>query len=275
MHGQLRNEDYVAFLDESGNDDLKIVAGVLIPARWMRSTESRWDHFVRDRGLQGQGELKAWKLVSGRGLARILGERVPRPAGLSKRDHYAACGRQAYVDVLRLIGSLTEVRVAVVGVPSAQALDAYRLWYWMACAGLTTRPRSPRPRLPVIVIDGQDQGIRRAHRGVTGDFYWRCRGRQPYVAGGRPWFMGGAVLQDSVALPFMQMADLVAYAAFQAIDKAASRAFMHSWYEEHLLGAAAAKRRPIDVSRHFLEELLQLDPAHDGRLRHRDALLAA
>lgn len=41
MAARLRNEDYIAFLDESEQDKLQVVAGVLIPARWLRPAERR------------------------------------------------------------------------------------------------------------------------------------------------------------------------------------------------------------------------------------------
>ena len=143
------------------------------------------------------------------------------------------------------------------------------------CAGLTTRPRLPRPRVAMIVIDGEDQGIRRVLRGVVGDFYWRCHRRQPYITGGRSWFIGGATLHDSATLPFIQMADLVAHAGYQAISRKPERAFMHDWYAQHLLGPARAKGREIDVSETLLDELLAIDPNIGHHLLHKRAVLAS
>ena len=272
--GRLRNEDYVAFVDESGDDKLTVISGVMLPARWVRATEARWEAFLRSHGIYGRGELKAWKLTTGRGVAQDMAHRLQRPSGDSMSTHAKRCGQEAYIDALRLIGTFTELRVATVGVPTGRPIDAYRVWNWMLCAGLTTRPRSPRPRVPVIVIDGQDQGIRRALRGVVGDFYWRCNRRQPYVSAGKAWFIGGATLHDSATLPFIQMADLVAHAAYQAIKRKPERAFMHHWYGEHLLGTARARGREIDVSESMLQELSAINPKIGRYLLHDRAVLA-
>ncbi len=43
----LRDEDYVAFLDESGTGKLQVVSGVLIPVRWLRPAEHRWRAFIQ------------------------------------------------------------------------------------------------------------------------------------------------------------------------------------------------------------------------------------
>jgi hypothetical protein len=62
----LRNEDYVAFLDESGESNLQVVSGVLIPARWLRPAERRWRDFVRDHlgSRTGRTEIKGRELMS-------------------------------------------------------------------------------------------------------------------------------------------------------------------------------------------------------------------
>ncbi len=63
----LRNEDYVAYLDESGSDTLQVVAGVLIPARWLRPAEYRWREFIRDAmgSSSGRTEVKSRELLRG------------------------------------------------------------------------------------------------------------------------------------------------------------------------------------------------------------------
>jgi hypothetical protein len=71
MASGLRNEDYVAFLDESGEEGLQVVAGVFIPARWLRSAERRWHDFIRDHlgSSSGRSEVKGRELVKGQGVA--------------------------------------------------------------------------------------------------------------------------------------------------------------------------------------------------------------
>ena len=261
------------FVDESGDEKLTVISGVMVPARWVRATEARWEAFLRSHGIYGKGELKAWKLTTGRGVAQDIARRTEHPSGESFSTHAKSCGHNAYIEALRLIGTLTEMRIATIAVPTGRPIDAFRVWNWMLCAGLTTRPRSPRPRVAMIVIDGDDQGIRRVLRGVVGDFYWRCHQRQPYVTGGKAWFVGGATLHDSATLPFIQMADLVAHAAYQSISHKPERAFMHDWYTKHLLGPARAKGREIDVSEFLLKELLAIDPKIGHHLRHQQAVL--
>lgn len=79
----LRNEDYVAFLDESGETGLQIVAGVMIPARWLRSAERRWHDFIRDRlgSSSGRTEVKSRELVKGQGVSIHAQNRILASGG--------------------------------------------------------------------------------------------------------------------------------------------------------------------------------------------------
>ncbi len=78
--------------------------------------------------------------------------------------------------------------------------------------------------------------------------------------------MGGATLHESHSLPFVQMADLVAHAAYQAMRKKPDRVFMHDWYRDELVASAAARGRPIDVSDHWLKELRAVGPPASRQL---------
>lgn len=250
---RLRNEDYVAFLDESGESGLQVVSGVLIPARWLRSAERRWRDFVRD-GLgsaSGRLEVKGRELVKGQGASlhaqNALLERGWAP--LSAR----AAGRRFYRDALEHIATIEEVRILTVGLPTEYPLETYRLWFWVMYALLVERPRAPRPRLPLTVIDGEDMSFRMAQDLVAHRFYRAFPHCQPYVARGKGWFVGGSVLQSSRLHPFIQMADLVAGAARHAM---AGRRPYGTWYGTHLVDHASHQRRKsIDVSGHALSQL--------------------
>lgn len=248
----LRGEDYVAFLDESGEDGLQVVSGVLIPARWLRSAERRWMDFVSN-GLgsrSGRTEIKAREIIKGHGVS-LHAQRRQQEDGATGISAKAA-GMRLYRDALEHISGVNEIRVMTVGLPTSHAVDVYRLWYWMMYALLVERSHAPRPRLPLAVIDGQDQAFRGAHDLVAHRFYRRFPRCQPYVRRGKPWFVGGSVLQDSRLHPFIQMADLVAGAGRHAI---AGRRPAGKWYATHLLAPASSMKRDIDVSSHALSQL--------------------
>ncbi len=249
---RLKDEDYVAYLDESGEKGLQVVAGVLIPARWLRSAERRWRDFIRDHlgSRSGRREVKGRDLIAGKGVAFQAQQAVLSSGGprLSAR----AAGRMFYRDALEHIASINQVRVLSVGLPTDHPIEAYRLWFWMAYALLVEKPRAPRPRLPMVVIDGEDASFRGAQDLVAHRFYHSFPRCQPYVAAGSKWFVGGAVHQDSTLHPFVQMADLVAGAARHAIIK---RKPQGSWYAKHLTDHAQGMHRQIDVSTRALSQL--------------------
>ncbi|HZJ10064.1 MAG TPA: hypothetical protein VFD39_10240, partial [Trueperaceae bacterium] len=80
-------------------------------------------------------------------------------------------------------------------------------------ASLIERPRAPRPRLPLVVIDGEDAAFRSAQDLIAYRFYRAFPRRRSYMTRGEEWFVGGSAHQDSTLHPFVQMADLVAGAA--------------------------------------------------------------
>jgi hypothetical protein len=248
----LRNEDYVAFLDESGRDGLQVVAGVFIPARWLRSAERRWRDFVRARtgSSSGRAEVKSYDLTRGGGVALDVQRVVRSQGGPSLRAK--AAGRLFYRDALEHIASLSEVRILTVGLETRRPLDAYRLWFWLAYCLLVEHPKAPRPRLPLTVIDGEDISFRDSQDLVAYRFYRAFPRCQPYVAAGTRWFVGGSVLQASHLHPFVQMADLVAGAARRAISR---QPLGGDWYQTHLVDHAKGMGRPIDVSGHALSQL--------------------
>lgn len=252
MQRGLRNEDYVAFLDESGEDRLQVVAGVLVPARWLRPAERRWRDFIHNElgSRSGKTEVKGRDLLGGRGVA-LHAQKAMLASGHPPLTATGA-GHEFYRRALEHIASIAEVRILAVGLPTNRPLDVYRLWFWMAYAALVERPKAPRPRLPLVVIDGEDAAFRSSQDLVAYRFHRQFPRCQPYVAAGSGWFVGGAVLQDSKLHPFVQMADLVAGMARHAIAK---RTPYKDWYGTHLKDHAHGLRRPIDVSGHALAQL--------------------
>jgi hypothetical protein len=249
-------EDYVAFLDESGDEDITVVSGLFVPTRWMRSAATFLDDIRATEGFTQPEEMKAAELATGRGFAWERAQSLVRPPGVSFRNHAKQTGCDIYKRVLRQVSRINGLRVLTVGLPTNVPNEVYRLWFWTLCAGLTSFPRGRRrPQVSMLVIDGQDQGLLRIHRGVVKDFYTSCRGRQPYISAGRAWFIGGAVLHESHSLPFIQATDLNAHAAFQALRANPDRAYMHQWYENEFRAPARRRRRLIDVSDFCLAEL--------------------
>ena len=222
----------MAFLDESGESGLQVVAGVLIPARWLRGSERRWRDFVRHQlGSQsGKTEIHAHELLNGKGAASFYASQTSLSRTGQARSARAA-GRALYRDVLEHVAGIAEVRVLSVGVDSKYPRDAYRLWFWLMYAALITKPKTSRPRLPLVVIDGQDDSFREAHDLVAHRFYSSFWGRQPYITRGSSWFIGGSLQHRSEFLPFIQMADVVANAARHAM---AGRPPYATWFDTHL-----------------------------------------
>jgi hypothetical protein len=245
----LRNEDYVAFLDESGTGHLQVVSGILIPVRWLRPAEHRWRAFIRDElgSRSGRTEVKSRELLHGEGVS-LHAQRAMLASGHPPQTAKGA-GRQFFRRALEHIAGIAEVRLLTVGLPTRHPIDVYRLWFWMAYAALVERRNAPRPRLPMVVIDGEDASFRNAQDLVAYRFYRHFPRCQPYVRSGSKWFVGGALLQDSRMHPFIQMADLAAGAGRLALS---ARGASSGWYETHLRDHAGARGREIDVSAHAL-----------------------
>lgn len=272
MPGTLGNEDYVAFLDESGEPGLQVVAGVLVPARWVRSAERRWRDFIRDwlGSRSGRVEVKSRELIGGTGVS-LHAQQVLVSRGEQISARYA--GRRFYRAALEHIASINEVRVLAVGLPTDYPLEVYRLWFWLMYAALVERPKAPRPRLPLVVIDGEDARFRDAQDLVAYRFYRQFPHCQPYVGKGNLWFVGGSAHQDSRLHPFIQMADLVAASARHSI---AGRTAYQDWFSEHLVEHAAnlSHGRDIDISRHARAQLSRRSRTDACGSRWREALLA-
>jgi hypothetical protein len=166
-------------------------------------------------------------------------------------------GRQFHRLALEHIAGITELRVLAVGVKTNYPEDAYRLWYWLAYSAFITRSQAPRPFLPITVIDGEDQAFRGAHSLIAYRFYRSFKDRQPYLHGGRGWFVGGSLLHESAGQPFIQMADLIAGAARHAI---ADRKGFRRYYVRNLRDVALDRGREIDISPHALAELKRRSP---------------
>lgn len=255
----LRDEDYVAYLDESGEKGLQVVSGVFIPARWLRGAERRWQDFIRGElgGRSGRLEVKGRDLLGGKG-ASYFAQRMLLSRGRSMSAK--AAGRTFYRDALEHISLINQVRILSVGLPTDRPIEVYRLWFWMAYALLVEKPRSPRPRLPLTIIDGEDASFRAAQDLVAHRFYHAFPNCQPYVVRGAQWFVGGSVHQDSALHPFIQMADLVAGAARHSIVE---RKPQGRWYDKHLIGRAGKANRKIDASPQALARIKKLSPGDD------------
>jgi hypothetical protein len=87
------------------------VAGILIPARLLRSAERRWRDFITDRlgSRSGRREVKGKELVKGHGAAKNAQDRLLAQGWppLSAK----AAGHQFYREALEHISSLTEIRI--------------------------------------------------------------------------------------------------------------------------------------------------------------------
>jgi hypothetical protein len=153
---RLRNEDYVAFLDESiheGPAGFTMVAGLLIPARILRSAERRWRDFISDRlcSRSGRREVKSKDLTGGHGAAKNAQRRL---LSSGWQISVQAAGWQFYREALQHIAGMTEIRVLTVGFPTPKAADAYHLWFLdVQCAA------SGRVRKSCGVLEGMGLGV--------------------------------------------------------------------------------------------------------------------
>lgn len=151
------------------------------------------------------------------------------------------------------------------------AIDAYRLWFWMSNVLLVEKARAPRPRIALTVLDGRDTSIRTAQDIGAYRFYRAFPRCQPYVGGGKRWFVGGSTLQDSSIHPLIQMADLVAGAGRMAIAQSGPG---QMWYRENLIECARQRmRRTIDVSPHAVSQLRRRSRTDTCGSRWPEALL--
>lgn len=267
----LRNEDYVAFLDESGDEVSGVitVAGIFIPARWLRAAENRWRTFIRHElgRKSGRREVKSRELVSGSGAS--LDAQRAYIAHHGQPISANAAGRHFYKQALEHIAMIAECRVLAVGIRTAHAEDVYRLWFWLAYIAHVQRGQTPRPRLALSVIDGEDLSFRHAQDLILYRFYKRFRGIQTYVQSGNAWFVGGSVHQDSKVLPFTQMSDLLAGAARRAIVGGK----YSTWYDIHLKQLAEGRGREVEMSDYALSLLSAADPADTSRCGYANALI--
>lgn len=218
----------------------------------MRPAEHRWRAFIRDElgSRSGRTEIKSRELLRGEGVS-LHAQRVLLSSGHPPLTAKAA-GQQFFRRALEHISGIAEVRVLTVGLPTTRPVEVYRLWFWMAYAALVERRNAPRPRLPVIVIDGEDAAFRNTQDLIAHRFYRHFPRCQPYVGAGPKWFVGGALLQDSKLHPFIQMADLIAGAGRLALLNSNTAG---GWYSEHLRDPAVARGREIDFSAHALSLL--------------------
>jgi hypothetical protein len=119
----LRDEDYVAFLDESGQSGLWVVSGLLVPARILRGAERRWRDFIRDHlgSRSGRREVKSKELTKGRGVA-LQAQKAFSARGWPPMSAKAA-GHQFYREALEHIAELTELRILTVGITTKASID--------------------------------------------------------------------------------------------------------------------------------------------------------
>ncbi len=254
----LRDEDYIAFLEESGKQSsqgspaLWVVSGLFLPARLVRGAERRWRDFIKDHlgSRSGRREVKSKDLLAGRKGA-LQAQSTLRAKGFPPMSA-APAGHYFYGEALEHIASITELRVLTVGLHVKANVDAYRLWFWLANALLVEKPAAPRPRLALTVLDGRDTSLRTAQDIVAYRFYRAFPRCQPYVGAGKRWFVGGSTLNDGALHPVVQMADLVAGAARLAILGDGPEAL---WYRQKLIQPAQRMGRRIDVSSHARSQI--------------------
>ncbi len=204
--------DRIYYIDESGipSTGLALYTAIGVRAECVTEVLSAWqelrERWCHEYGVPVDFELHATNFLAGRGRP---GNRNP-----TKVERYHMV--QAALDVIGAQASLSVVTVYTEG--AAHWGSAKRLAYggllrsldrWLAEAG-------ERGAL-VVDGDGSERLYEQVHQLVS-------PGRIPLPATEVPAHMS----------PWIQMADLVAYSACQAIARQDSRRFMWGWYSRHL-----------------------------------------
>lgn len=177
-------------------------------ALWNETLRSwlEWRRAIfQEHGMPAGFELHAQKFVTGRGNPAPQTDTGPQP----RINVDKPLRRALYIDALRVVSKLP-LRILTVHQLGTDKMSAYR--------ELLARIESflaAEDGIGVVVVDGLDEGHRAEHRELT-------------LATRRiledPW------MQPAHTSQFIQIADLVAHAAFQAAVTNPDRAFMWSWY---------------------------------------------
>jgi len=238
--------DTLIYLDDSAEprSGLVLFGWISIsPPSWQEIT-LKWLGFraklYREFDIKVDKELHASDLVHGRS---VISEKIPQQFikhGIELKKDF---GRFIIEECLKEISSLTglSVHASYLREPSMpQRLAKEKLY--LGLVEKWTKDLDVRDAFALVFIDGNgsDKMFRKVHREIPGH---RRR-----------------VIEDSVQLEskysnLIQIADLVAYVALAATDRAPNNEFAWDWYEKYL-----SMRDPAREPQEFQGSLKQRDP---------------
>jgi hypothetical protein len=203
----------IFYVDDSGEEEIAVL-GVLsfeivdwrqTLTEWLGWRKWLWKHYR----LPTDFELHAQEFVSGRGTISYRGDEgevihpdIDRVLGLRK---------EAYRRCLAQIDRQEEISVLAVASPNMTVGELYHWWI-----GELDELLADRDEEAIIVVDGlDDSSYRPAHRALD------LRARR---------IIEDPLMQSSRHSQLIQMADLIAHAAFQHLAGDAKKRFMWDWY---------------------------------------------
>lgn len=208
------------YIDDSGAQSARLVVygwvELLVPD-WRPALRSwlDWRKQLNTRtGLSASYELHATRFANGRG----------RPTK-TDWDHHKANRSTVMVDALNAIAAMPGVRAGAVchDTTGSRYADAKAALYADLITMIDGRlAEAGEHGLVIMDGDGTDPSYRHAHRGLE------LATRDLVEA---PFFQGSHLSQ------WVQVADLVAYAAYQCVLRAPGKELMWDWYPD-LLGAS-------------------------------------
>lgn len=235
MPGQLTRLIYV---DDSGHQ-----ASGLCVYGWVHFHPDRWALVLRrwldvrkmlqrEYGIDVDSELHATDLVNGRGrISKHVPERYRHDGSIFWKDF----GRDVVRLLLTEIGSLEGLTVGSVFERFAPDPDqATKTSLYRKLVQQWERELVGEEGLGLVFVDGNgtDHSYRTAHRSF--ELLDRRVVEDP-------------VMIDSTQSQFVQIADLVAWRAYAAVERPSRLDFSWGWYERHL-AARDPRRAPLDLA---------------------------
>lgn len=208
------------YVDDSGAE----ATGHIVYS-WIETTPDGWREGLRawldlrralyvDYLIPPAVELHATKFTSGRGRPST------RATNLTKAERWTVMAK-----ALTVIGNTPALRVGTVHRHTTARRGAFRQEQTAVYAALVAsldRRLEAAGELGVIVMDGngEDPAYYDAHRGLKLD---------------QRRIIEDPLFQDSHRSQWVQMADLVAWSAYQALARQPAKRFAWDWYDQHLL----------------------------------------
>ncbi len=215
---------YLAYVDDSGDNQLDLLSAVLIPFQTWQASLAGWLDFRRrlvdEHGIPTAYELHANEFLNGRGRPSKTGAPINTSRTLRRQ-----IGEQA----LTVIAAMPDVGVITVARRGSAAQR--RLTYGRLVDELDVHLEQIDGQA-IVVVDGDQlhpayhlthRDLKLADRRVIED----------------PWMQGSHVSQ------LVQVADLVVYCAYQHLTRPERHRQMWPWYEQHILSLHVVGRPDI------------------------------